>query len=87
MKPAYQRRSFDFDWLRGDKPDSEAGDAVVADSEYAVIELVPSWGLASIALGLYSLPIRSVARHLPWHPVHYWFTPAKMVLLIVATAA
>ncbi|MEM1182773.1 MAG: hypothetical protein AAGM22_30795 [Acidobacteriota bacterium] len=76
-----------FEWLKGDaKKPADAGDVVVADSEYAVIELTPSWGLLSIALGLFSLPFYRAARYLPWHPTHHWFRPGEMVLAMAAVA-
>lgn len=65
----------------------EASDLVVADSEYAVVKLRPSWGLLSIALALLSLPLRFWARHLPWHPRQYWYEPGRMLLGILALSA
>ena len=62
-------------------------DIVVGDSEYAVVSLRPSWAMLSIALAIYSLPLRFWARHMPWHPAQYWYQPRLMLGGILAVAA
>ncbi len=48
--------------------------------EYRVVQLRLSWGLLSIFIFAFSLPIRYWLHFLPWHPYQYWYRPGYMVL-------
>ncbi len=55
--------------------------------EYRVVQLRPSWGLLSILIFAYSLPIRYWLNFLPWHPYQYWYRPGYMVLATLGLSA
>ncbi|MEM6792800.1 MAG: hypothetical protein AAF725_02385 [Acidobacteriota bacterium] len=56
------------------------------EDEYSVIRLQPSWALLSIAIFLFSLPLRFWARWAPWHPRHYYLEPDLLVTTTVGVS-
>ena len=57
-----------------------------SDDEYAVVSLGLSWGLLSLALFFFNLPVRGWTRLLPWHPGHYYSQPGKLALYTLLVA-
>ena len=62
------------------KPIRKRYDPLTGKDEYSVVRIRPSWGLLSIFIFAYSLPIRYWLRFLPWHPFQYWSQPGRVVL-------